>query len=1819
MERNKIKILAIDDKNDNLISLNAITSDIFPDSTMFLSLSGPEGIKIAAAEDPDVILLDIVMPDMDGFEVCRLLKKNEKTRDIPVVFLTALKGDRENHIKALEAGAEAFLSKPIDETELTAQIRAMVKIKEANLRKRNEKEYLEKLIAERTLELEKSRIATLNLLDDLKEEIKARNVIEKKLSKSEEHFRSLIENSSEGISVIDIMGNTIYSSPSMKNVLGYSEESVKKINFLELVHPEYLNTASEIFKRFISGKTNTETVQILMKHKSGEYVWIEATGTNMLENDSIKGIVVNFRDINERKKAEQKLSVMAKMLDIAPSAITIHDLDGKFIYTNSKNLELHGYTFDEMMSLNLHQLDAPESETLINERVEKIKKNGEASFEVFHFRKDGSSFPLQVFAKIIDWQGSPALISIASDISERLKSEKALKESEAMTRAILTASTESVLLITNDGTLLAANETMAKRNGKELDEIIGKNVFEIVNPKVADLRKEKADEAIRTKKPVQFEDVRNDRNIMNYIYPVVSEGKVSSLAIYGIDITELRLTEEKVRLSEEKFRSLITQMKSGLAVHEIILDKNGVPVDYRFLDVNPSFERLTGLKRDDIIGRTVLEILPGTEKIWIEKYGQVVLTGEPVSFENYHHELGRFYSVVAYRPREKQFAVVVEDITDRKKAEEKLNENLALMRIAGEIAKMGGWTVDLKENRSYWSDQVAAIHEAPAGFAPLVEEGIGFYAPEWREKITQAFTACAKEGIPYNEKMEIITATGKRVWIKTIGEAVKNEKGEIVKVHGAFQDITEEVEAEKMLKESEERFKALHNASFGGIAIHDKGLILECNQGLSDITGYSYEELIGMNGLLLIAEHARDTVVKNISEGYELPYESTGVRKNGEEYPLRLEARNVPFKGRHVRTVEFRDITNQKKSEQLLRESEKKYRLIAENMGNIITMLDMDLNFIYVSPNIEKTVGFSVEEYLQMNVSQTMTPESLELVLKTFEEEMSLEITGSVDPQRSRVIELEEFHKDGSTIWMENILSFIRDEDGRPVSILAVSRDITEKRRTEAELEKNRKFLSDIIENSGSLIFVKDVNGKYILTNSRWETATGLKRENTLGKTDLELFADPMGKQFKENDVSVIESGEPLYVEETLEKNGKKFFFHSIKFPLRNESGDITGVCGMSTDITEIKLAEEKLRKSENTLQKIFDTLPIGLWFADNTGKLVSGNPAGIKIWGAEPKVGIEEYGIFKARKLPEMTEISPDEWALAKTIKEGVTISNELLEIDAFDGKKKIILNYTAPIIDKDTVLGAIVINEDVTEMKKAEEAIRESENRFRAVLEYSHSAICIINTEGKIVWANEALVRIGGYSREEICSAPSFAQFIAPDSVEFVSGNFVKFVSGNDYEHHYNFYFIRSDGSKRLMEKHMTDYTDKNGQRFLAVSMSDITEKKEAEEEKEKLQAQLYQIQKMESIGRLAGGVAHDFNNMLSVIIGRTELAMIKAAPPSPLFSELSEIKIAAEKSAALTGQLLAFARKQTTTPKIVSLNDEIGKMFKMLKRLIGENIELVWKKEKNLWNIMIDPSQIDQILANLCINAKDAISENGKITIETANVRIEEEKIKNIPEIISGDYVLLKVSDNGCGMNDETVKHIFEPFFTTKEVGKGTGLGLSTVFGIVKQNRGYISVESVAGHGTEFSIYFPSQNDTVSDMRSEGSQDDTKKGNGIILLVEDESSILEMTETMLKSFGYEVISANSPQEAINKALEHAGAIDLLITDIIMPEINGRELAKKIMTYHPGIKCLFMSGYTADIIAKEGVISEKMNFIQKPFTMNKLSLKIREIFEQK
>ena len=755
----------------------------------------------------------------------------------------------------------------------------------------------------------------------------------------------------------------------------------------------------------------------------------------------------------------------------------------------------------------------------------------------------------------------------------------------------------------------------------------------------------------------------------------------------------------------------------------------------------------------------------------------------------------------------------------------------------------------------------------------------------------------------------------------------------------------------------------------------------------------------------------------------------------------------------------------------------------------------------------------------------------------------------------------------------------------------------------------------ELVEHANSIILHWNCNGHITFLNEFGQRFFGYTQEEILGQHVVGTIVpetESTGRDLRPlmDQICADPRAFEYNINENIRRNGEKVWIAWTNRIELDSQGRVTGILSIGTNITERKRAEEELQ-FRNTLLATQQEVSIdGILVVDDKARILSYNRRFAEMWGI-PAPLLEDSDDEPVLQF--VTAQLADPPSFLKRVQYLYEHRHETGQDELLLADGRVFDRYSAPMFGPaELYYGRVWYFSDITERKRSEEALRENEEKYRGIFDESVVAIYTFDSNKRFTNTNQAGLDLLGYSREELLSkripdVDADPVVVLPAHEELLSGGRL-----TNYEHKLR----RKDGAIITVLNNSRPLTDPEGRVLGMIStLINITGRKQAEEERAKLQDQLQQAQRMDSVGRLAGGVAHDFNNMLGVILGHTEIALGRVGPADPLHSDLEKIRKAAERSAALTRQLLAFARKQTVTPKVLDLNETVREILKMLIPLIGEDILIKWEPGANVWPLRIDPSQVDQILANLCLNARDAFNDVGEITLRTENVTLDEPYCAAHPDFVPGDYVRLDITDNGNGMDEETRDHVFEPFFTTKGVGEGTGLGLATVYGIVKQNNGFINIRSELGEGTAVTVFLPRYVGKIDQARTESISPATIRGHETILLTEDEPEVLSLTAMMLENQGYTVLKAATPGEAIHLAREYAGDIHLLITDVVMPEMNGRDLAKNVLSLYPHVRRLFMSGYTADVIAHHGILEEGVNFIQKPFSAQQLATKLWEV----
>jgi two-component system, cell cycle sensor histidine kinase and response regulator CckA len=742
------------------------------------------------------------------------------------------------------------------------------------------------------------------------------------------------------------------------------------------------------------------------------------------------------------------------------------------------------------------------------------------------------------------------------------------------------------------------------------------------------------------------------------------------------------------------------------------------------------------------------------------------------------------------------------------------------------------------------------------------------------------------------------------------------------------------------------------------------------------------------------------------------------------------------------------------------------------------------------------------------------------------------------------------------------------------------------------QLEQKTVELDLYFNRSLDLLCIADMDGKFLRLNKEWESTLGYDIDELLNH-NLIYYVHP--EDIPETQAKLSQLGKQQevlnFVNRYRCKDGSYRWIEWRSSPVGDR------IYSAARDITDRKLAEAAQKKSEEQYKTLFEQANDAIIIMTQDEEIIL--KANIR--------ALEMYGFTREEFIGmSMKKISHDfescEAQIARTLEQGFIRNIECIHYRKDGTQLNVLVNASViEFNDKQVILS---INRDITERKKVEETMQLLAHTMESISEIAN----ITDLNDRITFVNEAFLHIYGYQRSEIIGQ-HISKVWSPNNKDGLIEEVIRQSRIGSWKG--EILNMTKDGREFPLSLHTSQVRDEQGNIIGLVGISeDISTLKN-------LEAQLLQSQKMEAIGRLAGGVAHDFNNMIAIILGYASLIEEELIDSDPLKQHVTAIISAAERSANLTKQLLAFARKQVIAPVVLNLNDSLSTLSHMLTRLIGEDISLTLKLAEYLWNVKIDPIQVDQILTNLSTNARDAIENVGTIIIETSNTIIEKEYAQDHVDVIPGEYVQLSFSDDGKGMDKATLNRVFEPFFTTKLKGSGTGLGLATIFGIVKQNNGFISVYSELHHGTLFKIFLP-RFYGQAEKKVKQTASKLHRGTETVLVVEDEEGLLNLAKMTLEMYGYKVITAESPGDAILTYEQYHQQIHLLITDVVMPGMNGKELYDRLSLIQPGLRVIYMSGYTADIVTERGILEEGMQFIQKPFKPMDLVAKVQQVLKK-
>lgn len=760
---------------------------------------------------------------------------------------------------------------------------------------------------------------------------------------------------------------------------------------------------------------------------------------------------------------------------------------------------------------------------------------------------------------------------------------------------------------------------------------------------------------------------------------------------------------------------------------------------------------------------------------------------------------------------------------------------------------------------------------------------------------------------------------------------------------------------------------------------------------------------------------------------------------------------------------------------------------------------------------------------------------------------------------------------------------------------------------TDASLEDASQALTAFITASPAAIVCVDLNENVSVWNPAAERLFGWSEEEMIGRPISVLVPEHQQEMYRNMCAAVIRDGAISGLEaQARRKDGGLIEISVSRAPLRGTNGEIRGAMDIVLDITGRKRAEAQIRLLATALESAAN----GVVITDRAGNITWVNPAFTTITGySEAEVSGLNPRILASGKHDARFYESMWETILGGQVWQGEVINRRK------DGRVYTESQTITPVRDDEgKITHFIAIKQDITEKKLAEQSLYESERRFSEIAEFNQAIIqastlgiaTYDGESGQCLSCNRAIAESIGGTADQILKQ-SFREIESWKISGFLKTAEEVLATGIPQQR--DVQFLTSFGKNVLLDCILIPFAAK-GRSNLLLMFNDITERKQIEQ-------QLRQAQKMEAVGQLAGGIAHDFNNLLGVIIGYSDLLLERLDPIHPMHRDVEQIKQAGDRAARLTRQLLAFSRKQVLQPRVLDLNTVLTGTEKLLRRLIGEDVELRVVPGARLGRVKTDPGQLEQIIMNLAVNARDAMQDGGTLTIETMNIELDQSYAFRHPPLHPGPYVLLAITDTGCGMSAETQAHIFEPFFTTKGAGKGTGLGLSIVYGIVKQSGGYIWVYSEPEKGTTFKIYLPVVDELVEPGELHKEVKRTKAVTETILIAEDDAGVRMLTQRSLQEAGYTVLDAASPADAADISEHHQGPIHLMVTDVVMPKMSGRELANHLSSKRPEMKVLYVSGYADDAIVHHGVLDPGVAFLPKPFSPRALTRKVAEVLE--
>ncbi|MFZ5517038.1 MAG: PAS domain S-box protein [Candidatus Zhuqueibacterota bacterium] len=1653
-------------------------------------------------------------------------------------------------------------------------------------------------------------------------DITGRKMAELDLKKSEHLLRTVAANYPAYFSIIEKDFTVGYTAGRE-----FAKQNLNPADFigrtLEQVFSEQAPFVTERYKEAFAGEEVTFELFINQQYQLYHVVPLKE------DSGAIERIMTVVENITERKQAEELLKANEEryrfLAENTADIVWMTDLNFNVNFISPSIEKVLGFTPEERMQQSVGQMMTPESLQAVMTKFAdetRLEEAGEATYdhlitiEVEYYHKNGSTVWMENCVKALrDADGKLIGIGGSSrDISERKRAEKVLRESEEKYRMLVERSLQGVVIAqANPVRLRFASTPMEIISGYSTDELIqfdAVKLSRLIHPEdrevfFSNFKKRLEGQEIPARAQYRINHKYGDiRWVEIYSTRIEYEGQPATQTVF-LDITERKIAEEELRFSEEKYRRIVETANEGIWM----MDKN-----YCTSYVNEKMAQILGYSVQEMISSPIrLYIFPADLPDQEQTLKRRVL-GESAQYERrFLHKDGSirwlYVSATPLKDERGQFAgsfAMFTDITEIKKTEQELRDKQSELE---EILRA------LPDGLVYTD-----VDRKIAKVNPAFERMFGYRAEEVLGKKTEMIYANKDEFtlqglIRFNVNVEglydpyeisYVRKDGSIFPSETVGTPVHGADGKPLGFLGLVRDITERKLAEKRMQDHANElqwlFKSMINAFviFESVFDADGRFIsyrfVYINDAYERITSVKNEDVKGKTVHDVWPETEPAWIenygyvaVTGVSKTFDLYHGPTGKLYHCNVYR--------PWDSPDRFCVIFEDITEREKSERTLRESEERYRVMFETAHDAIFVADpqsgtlLDLNI-----KAEKLTGYTREELIGKHQSFLHPKERKQLTRDTFHQ---------ATRERGTIFtEVEVLTKDGKLIPIEVSSGGTVTIGGRDVHF-GIFRDITRRKKAEQELRESEQRFRSLYENATVGLYQTTPEGKILLANSAIVKMLGYTSIADLSRRNLNKAGyDPQHP--RESFIKrVEEKGEIIGFESAwVAKSGKVIYVRESARAIRDESGKTLYYEGTVEDITERRKAEIALIQSEGRYRELFDEAPVGYHEIDARGCIRQVNSTELEMLGYSKEEMVGTF-IWKFIAEPE---------ARASVLKK---VKGQLAPGKGYERTfiRKDGSRFSALVEDRllqneqGENAGMRATIQDITQLKRVQNELRSHLEFFKILIDTMPNPIFYKDVQGRYLGCNEAFAsEILGRKKEEIIGKTirEIPDTIPDDVAEIYHERDMELLK-NPGRQIYETNVLTASGDKKDFILSKATYNDLNGRVAGMVGvMVNITETK-------KLQVQLQQSLKMEAIGRLAGGIAHDFNNLLTAILGNAEFALDRLSQNNPMRDELNEIRKAGNRAAALTQQLLAFSRKQPLKRKVTNLNHVVTNIKKMIQRIIGEDIHLVTSLDESLSSCYVDPSQVEQVIMNLSVNARDAMVSGGTLSIGTENITLDAIKSDKNKMVKA---VSLVIQDNGAGMDKETLARIFDPFFTTKGPGGGTGLGLSVVQGIVEQHEGWIQVDSEVGVGTTFRVCFPGISAKVEAEMVEPVAIKAYQGKSErILLVEDEEDVRNFISKILTWYNYAVVSAEDATRALQIFEKENGEFDLVLSDVVLPDKSGHDLVRHLLKIKPGLRVLLSSGYMDEKGDWERIQAHGLPFLQKPYDLFELLDTIKKV----